>query len=245
MRGEQHVFFSLLSAAVLFPVLNFTNNPYLLVLIFAGIFVGSLAPDADAADSAIMHGISGGSGGLRTIRRHTILILPFFGYTVRYLIYFPVSFMVWVFTLGKIRPKHRGLLHSLFGVSVASVLLYIYISLVILLITGKNPATFSNPVAFLCAGFFVGCVMHLLEDTCTLSGVFWVFPFKQTKLSGNVTPNGRKNWIILLILGFAAIFSLYISSNLVFYPQLSAFLPLLIFSVAWTLIFFISDVSRS
>ena len=248
MRGEQHVFYSLLSAAILSPFILSTGDPVFLLLIAAGIFIGSLAPDADAADSAIMHGLSGGRGGIRTLRRHTILILPFFGYLIRYFVYFPVSVLVFIFTLGKVKPKHRGLLHSFFGVVFASVLLWIYIAIIISLfgrlISKDFSGVFLYPAAVLCAGIFTGSILHLLEDSCTHSGVFWLFPFKNTKISGTLVPNAGRNWLIVLILGTAAVLSLYAGiNNLTVQPVLKA-LPFILFILAWTFVFFISGAHR-
>ncbi|MBN2735210.1 MAG: metal-dependent hydrolase [Methanomicrobiaceae archaeon] len=248
MRGETHVFYSLLSAAILFPFFSASGNPVFLLLAAAGIFIGSLAPDADCADSAIMHGLLGGSGRIRTIRRHTILILPFFGYIIRYFVYYPVSFLVFLATLGKVKPKHRGLLHSFFGIAVASVLLLAYLTIIISLLirplSAESLGVLLNSAIILCAGVFAGSFMHLLEDSCTHSGVFWLFPFKNTKISGTLTPGGRRNWIILLTLGSAALISLYLSENNQGSQPLQSIMPALLFLSAWTIVFFISGVHK-
>lgn len=218
MKGEQHVFYTLLSLAVLLPLIlavllpsNYTLTA--LIVFTTGVFIGSLAPDADAADSAIMHGLAGGKGTVRTARRHTVIILPFFGYLIRYLIYYPISALVYLVSLGRIKPRHRGLLHSLFGTLAAVVILAIYLRLItdILLaaiFAAEVTAAIDSYLPAFCAGILFGAVMHLIEDSCTNEGVYWLFPFCSVKFSGNLTPKGRKNWLIVVVLGIAAIISL-------------------------------------
>ncbi|WP_042706054.1 metal-dependent hydrolase [Methanomicrobium mobile] len=219
MKGEQHVFYTLLSLAVLLPLIlaGFLSSGYTtltaLIVFTAGVFIGSLAPDADAADSAIMHGLAGGKGTVRTARRHTVIILPFFGYLIRYLIYYPISALVFIFSLGRIKPRHRGLLHSLFGTLAAALILAIYLRLItdILLaaiFAAEVTAAIDSYLPAFCAGILFGAVMHLIEDSCTHEGVYWLFPFSSVKLSGNLTPKGRRNWLIVVTLGIAAIISL-------------------------------------
>lgn len=269
MRGEQHVFYSLLSAVIFLPLIAKTGDPLFLLLISIGIFIGSLAPDADAADSAIMHGLSGGRGNIRTLRRHTVLVLPFFGYLIRYFIYFPVSLFVYIVTFGRVKPKHRGLLHSLFGIITASALLLIYITIIsglvsnllelfirggfsdtnagaITGITGgvyeTSPGDFfsSRPEAVFCTGILAGAFLHLLEDSCTHSGVFWLFPFKNTKISGTIIPKSKRNWLIVLVLGTAASASLFAGINYQSPELYLKILPALIFILAWIVVLFIS-----
>ena len=218
MKGEQHVFYTLLSLAVLLPlilaVLSSSEHTLTALIVFTiGVFIGSLAPDADAADSAIMHGLAGGKGTVRTARRHTVIILPFFGYLIRYLIYYPISALVYLVSLGRIKPKHRGLLHSLFGTLTAAVILAIYLRLITdfllsAIFAAEVTAAIDSYLPAFCAGILFGAVMHLIEDSCTHEGVYWLFPFGSVKLSGNLTPKGRKNWLIVVVLGIAAIISL-------------------------------------
>ena len=207
MKGEQHVFYTLLSLAVFLPLILATDrlSPAELIVFTIGVFVGSLAPDADAADSAIMHGLAGGKGTVRTARRHTVIILPFFGYLIRYLIYYPISALVFIVSLGRIKPKHRGLLHSLFGTTVAAAILTIYLRLIsdlllALFLAADVTAAIDSFLMVFCAGLLFGAIMHLIEDSCTHEGVYWLFPFGNVKLSGTLTPSSRKNRLIVVVL---------------------------------------------
>ncbi|MDD4300312.1 MAG: metal-dependent hydrolase [Methanomicrobium sp.] len=251
MRGESHVFYSLLSAAILSPVLLRSGDPAVLFLSMAGIFIGSLAPDADAADSAIMHGLLGGSGGLKIFRRHTVLILPFFGYLIRYFVYFPVSALAFLFTFGRIKPKHRGLLHSLFGIMTASFLLFVYLNAAIYLISGlilpdlDLSAKLFYPLGIFCTGVFAGSFFHLLEDSCTRSGVCWFFPFKNTSVSGDLLPKSRRNWLIVLVLAAFSFISLFFFSGDITGELLIDIMPFLLFASAWTFVLFISGAEKN
>ncbi|MBP2134162.1 membrane-bound metal-dependent hydrolase YbcI (DUF457 family) [Methanomicrobium sp. W14] len=243
MRGEQHVFFSLLSAAVFFPLIYGRVEDILLIPAVFGIFIGSLAPDADAADSAIMHGLMGGRGGARKLRRHTVLILPVFGYIIRYFIYYPVSLLVYIFTLGRIRPKHRGLLHSMLGIAAASVLLWVYICIASKLIT-NDFMTVSIPAGVFCAGVLSGSFLHLLEDSCTHEGVFWLFPLSCTKVSGTVAPGSRRYWLIALVIGVTAVMALFFALDRSIKNTTEIILPFVLFVFEWSAVFLISGVHR-
>ncbi len=310
MKGEQHVFYTLLSLAVLLPLLitaglllssaaditqdvtqeirdippaseidadtdnkddtadnyNYTDYPKYtilsaLIIFTIGTFIGSLAPDADAADSAIMHGLTGGKGTTRTARRHTVIILPFFGYLIRYLIYYPISALAFIVSLGRIKPRHRGLLHSLFGTVTVAVILTIYLWLISDLLlaaffAAEITAMIDSYLPAFCAGIIFGAVMHLTEDSCTHSGVYWLFPFGKTKLSGTLTPKSHKNRLIAVLLGTAAIISLTFGNSYAKINEATGItetgtaitssttvgivLPLICLTAAWITAFYIS-----
>ncbi|WOF17248.1 metal-dependent hydrolase [Methanoplanus sp. FWC-SCC4] len=237
MRGDQHAYFSLLSGVIVFSPMILAPDAGVIALLFAGIFIGSLAPDADAADSAIMHGLSGGRGAGRMIRRPTVLFLPLFGYTIRYLIYYPVSAVTWVLTLGRVKPRHRGLLHSFFGVIITTLLVISYLWALFSFGFGMN---LINHILILAFGFFCGCVMHLVEDSCTHSGVFWLYPFSKRKVSGTVVPKSKRNHMFGLILCAGVILSLSWDTIIYAGYQISKAAPFLIFLVSWTLILSLS-----
>lgn len=43
--------------------------------------------------------------------------------------------------------------------------------------------------AFGCA-FFAGCILHLIEDTCTPAGVAWLYPFSRRRVAGRIRNQG-------------------------------------------------------
>jgi inner membrane protein len=188
VRGDHHVLIAVLSALVLLAPWIPSLGPSWIVLAIAGVFVGSLAPDADAADATIMSGFPGGRGTLRQFARHTVIVLPLIGYVIRYGIYYPLSALLWVCTFGAVRPAHRGFMHSLPGIVTTTALLFAY--------AGAALAFFdlhalpSLPV-FGC-GFFAGSLLHLLADSCTRTGICWGFPVTERRLAGTY-PSGRND----------------------------------------------------
>jgi len=182
MRGDQHVYISLTTAGLLIAPWVSVLPPALIVTLLFGVFVGSLAPDADAADAAIFSGRFGGAKGKRgQIINGLAVVLPIFGYIIRYLIYYPLSLVFSLILRKNYRHRHRGLLHSLTGVGLTSLLLSGYLALVLTCL-GMSLAL----VPAFGFAFFAGCLLHLMEDTCTPAGVAWLYPFSRRRLAGHV-----------------------------------------------------------
>jgi len=204
MRGDQHVYLSLTTAGLLIAPWIAVLDPALIAVLLFGVFVGSLAPDADAADAAIFNGRLGGVKGKRgQIVNGLAVVLPVFGYTIRYLIYYPLSLVFALILRKSYRHRHRGLLHSLPGVGLTSLLLSGYLA-VILTWLGVSLALLP---AF-GAAFFVGCILHLVEDTCTPAGVAWLYPFSRRRLAGSVRAWGNlevRPAVFAIILALAAV----------------------------------------
>jgi len=188
MRGDQHVIISLCSAGLLLAPFVATLEPRLIVLALFGVFVGSLAPDSDAAGSAIFHTrISGIKGIKGQIVNAFAIILPAFGYTIRYLVYFPLSCILKLLLGREYRHQHRGLLHSLPGAAMTTLLVCAYLWGLIEFLRWHHDET----LALFGLAFFCGFCLHLLEDSCTPGGVAWLYPVSRRRLSGNVrTMNG-------------------------------------------------------
>ncbi|WP_292519945.1 metal-dependent hydrolase [Methanoculleus sp.] len=182
MRGDQHVSLSLATAALLIAPSLPVLDPTLIAVLLFGVFVGSLAPDADAIDAAIFNGRIGGVKGKGgQILNGFAVVLPIFGYTIRYLIYYPLSLIFSLILRKSYRHRHRGLLHSIPGVGLTTLVLSGYLALILTWLNG--------PLALLPiygSGFFMGCVLHLMEDTCTPGGVAWLYPFSRRRIAGRV-----------------------------------------------------------
>ncbi|MCK8517887.1 metal-dependent hydrolase [Methanoculleus sp. 7T] len=186
MRGDQHVYLSLTTAGLLIAPWLPALDPALIAVLFFGVFVGSLAPDADAVDAAIFNGRIGGVKGKRgQVLNGLAVVLPVFGYTIRYLIYYPLSLIFSLVLRKSYRHRHRGLLHSFAGVGLTSLILSGYLTLIFTWLGGP----FALIPAFGCA-FFAGCVLHLIEDTCTPAGVAWLYPFSRRRVAGRVRTQG-------------------------------------------------------
>ncbi len=204
MRGDQHVYISLTTAGLLIAPWLTVLDPALIAVLLFGVFVGSLAPDADAADAAIFHGRIGGVKGKRgQIVNGLAVALPVFGYTIRYLIYYPLSLVFTLILRKSYRHRHRGLLHSLPGVGLTSLLLSGYLAIILMLL-GVSLALLP---AF-GAAFFAGCILHLVEDTCTPAGVAWLYPFSRRRLAGSVRAWGNleaRPTVFAIILALATV----------------------------------------
>ncbi|MDD3932336.1 MAG: metal-dependent hydrolase [Methanoculleus sp.] len=186
MRGDQHVSLSLATAGLLIAPWAPVLDPTLIAVLLFGTFVGSLAPDADAVDAAIFNGRIGGAKGKRgQVLNGLAVVLPVFGYTIRYLIYYPLSLIFSLLLRKSYRHRHRGLLHSFAGVGLTSLILCGYLALILTWLEWP----LSLLPAFGCA-FFAGCVLHLVEDTCTPAGIAWLYPFSRRRMAGRVRPQG-------------------------------------------------------
>lgn len=186
MRGDQHVSLSLATAGLFIAPWVTVLDPVLSAVLLFGVFVGSLAPDADAADAAIFNGRIGGVKGKRgQVLNGLAVVLPIFGYIIRYLIYYPLSLIFSLLLRKSYQHRHRGLLHSFSGVGLTSLILSGYLALIL---TWLGWPLALLP-AFGCA-FFAGCVLHLVEDTCTPAGVAWLYPFSRRRMAGRVRAQG-------------------------------------------------------
>jgi len=184
MRGDQHVLISLFSGGVLIVPWLTVLDPVTILVLMIGLFIGSLAPDADAPDAAIFHTRIAGLRGVTGWAANTVArFLPFFGYLIRYLEYYPLSAALWVVSLGRYQDEHRGLLHSLIGVLLITLLTAGYLEIFSRLVAWTHLGLL--PIA--AGGFLIGCLLHLIEDSCTPRGVAWFFPFTSIRIRGRIT----------------------------------------------------------
>jgi inner membrane protein len=181
MKGRMHLLLSLLSLLVIiFPVwpdLSWSVG----LIVFAGVLVGSLAPDVDAPDSVIFH--------LRLLPRNLRVPLSLFGYLLRYLVYYPLSLFFWLVFSRNYRHEHRGLLHTPVGVTLATLVMAGYAGILSLLVLHAL-----HPGVLLFAGaFWGGCILHLLQDSCTPAGISWGFPWHSERLRGKIRTGSRRD----------------------------------------------------
>jgi len=243
MRGDQHVSLSLATAGVLIAPWAPVLDPALIAVLLFGVFVGSLAPDADAIDAAIFNGRIGGVKGKRgQILNGFAVVLPVFGYTIRYLIYYPLSLVFSLLLRKSYRPRHRGLLHSLAGVGLTSIILSGYLALILAWL--DQP--FALLPAFGCA-FFAGCVLHLMEDTCTPAGVAWLYPFSRKRVAGRVRTPGDfevRPAAFTIVLAMAAAGLLAASFTTAIPPEELRLLALAGTPILWLLFMLVCRVRR-
>ena len=207
MLGRQHLMLSLMTASAL--VVPYINSFELFSMIFlAGVAIGSLIPDVDAPDATIFHshvrGLNSEPG--KAVGKFIGPVLPLFGYTTKYMIYKPAVHIFNFVTSYEFTEKHRNFSHSLLGVTSLTAVTGLYITPV-LLYTGFF-AFF--PLAVFLLGYIFGAVLHMLEDSCTKTGIAWNAPFSSTKLKGGLKTgkDNRQPRTLLYTLGiiFLAVF---------------------------------------
>jgi len=193
MRGHYHALISFIGLfSVVYPLYKLAIiDKNVLIAIIIGIFLGSLVPDVDASDAHILR------GELREISL-------FF----KYIIYNPVAYLAE--RIFKIKKRHRGIMHSVLGIIMFELIL-LSILLIIEIIYSYYESISLHYLLILDGYFFlaftVGCILHIIEDSYTISGVMPFLP-KQIKLSGNIRTFSKKEDKFggTLILALGAIF---------------------------------------
>ncbi|MBI4155351.1 metal-dependent hydrolase [Candidatus Woesearchaeota archaeon] len=174
MLGKYHVLIALLLTS---PFLVYIIKNYnvlqlftiLSILIFLiGLVIGSLLPDAvDAGDTYLNHIRLFKSKG---IIRRTIYFLSFIFPIASKITRWTLKPLTWIlkFIIPPLKDGHRGLWHSLLGIIIISIG-WFYLSFII--------SKFINfQLYYLAIGIFIGCFIHLLEDSFTVSGINWLYP---------------------------------------------------------------------
>lgn len=159
MKGQQHIQISIFTGLIIsIPFLLTDSIPSILFL--AGIFLGSLLPDSDASDRTAKHGDS---------------VLFAFDKINEIMIY---PLLLKIFHEKK---RHRGILHTIVGVLV--------FTLILTGITGIVFIIFRIQFNFLIigSGMFAGGILHLMEDSCTRSGVVPFYPRSLSAFKGDVS----------------------------------------------------------
>jgi inner membrane protein len=183
VRGDQHVLITLFSGGLLLAPHVALFAPAEVAALLFGLFVGSLAPDADATDAAIFHNrIPGLTGTTRRVVNAAAQTLPAFGYLIRYGEYYPAAGVFWVLSRGRLKAGHRGVLHSLLGVALCTGLAGFYCAVALHLLGWSAPALLALGVA----GFGAGALLHLAEDSCTPGGIAWLYPVSGRRLRGRL-----------------------------------------------------------
>ena len=186
MLGRQHLMLSVATVSV-FLAPYFEGYESFVIVMFIGAGVGSLIPDVDAPDAAVFHqdirGLKGDFG--KAVNNLIAPILPAFGYTTKYTIYKPAVKVFDFFTSEdySFQEKHRTFSHSFLGVFTMTTITGLYM-IPLLIITEMFAPLYL--LAFLFA-YMTGAFLHMLEDSCTKTGIAWNSPFSDTKLKGDIS----------------------------------------------------------
>jgi len=203
-----------------------------------GLIIGSLAPDADAADAAILHpGLPGRGTRARGFSRW---ILPFFGYLIRYLVYYPVWAVLRLLFGRRCSLAHRGLLHSLLGAALTALLTSAYVAL-LLLFTGGAACDLLLPFG---SALLAGSLLHLVEDSSTVTGIRWAYPWSERTVHGSIRTGAwdlrPTAFIVLLAAGGGMILACPLYAGWVTPYQAPAMLLFLL--LAWGIFLLVSGV---
>lgn len=254
MLGKNHIILSLFTiSAILMPFLLDGTNTGLFILAVIGVGIGSLAPDADSPDAAIFHKkVRGLKGDTRKIINTWIgPFLPIFGFILKFLIYHPavkiIQFLVKENKISlqyRVTEKHRGILHSILGLLISFMALLIYSSILMLLF----PELLSiKALLVFNVAFSIGFFLHLLEDSCTVSGVNFAFPMSKNLLFKGEVRTGKfdyttgafERWLVALNVGhFLAL--AYLKIN----PLQIELIVILIIILSWLIFIRLSGVKR-
>lgn len=148
------------------------SHPVYAFCLLVAAAIGSLIPDADSDEKPKLH----------------------YDFKVIYDIMVPLhKLIVFSFAFFNLKEKmnlqyvvekqHRGVMHSPIGVFISSFVLTLLITIVGYLIFHGINATF---ISLLFLGLILGQLLHLLEDSCTVSGINWLFPFGTRELKGSI-----------------------------------------------------------
>jgi membrane-bound metal-dependent hydrolase YbcI (DUF457 family) len=237
VKGVYHLLLTTVTGGyALIPVLPLLPPGWIPPLAL-GLAIGSLAPDADASGAAILHpGLPGRGSGARG------WIFPFFGYLIRYLIYYPCWAVLRLLFGRRCSLGHRGLLHSFLGVILITLLSAAWVAVFLFLAGGEAYLLLLLPFG---AALLAGCLFHLVEDSSTVSGIRWAYPWSDRAVHGTLRTGGWNlrptAFVILLAAGGGVILAapLFTSGNMPW--QAPAMLLFLL--GAWTLFLVAAGVS--
>jgi inner membrane protein len=249
MLAKDHIQLSILSASlpILFSIIELDLDPNTkfvsLIIIMVGVFIGSLLPDTDLDESKIdhMYNYKINTNKLNIINKIFIRIFTallglftfFIGKLTKYILNPIVALLFRIILRKPINRNHRGITHSIFGIFVNCLIMEgLCIVLWKILVTYNNINISLWYLSCLIIGLFIGEVLHLLEDSCTISGILPFYPLFGGKFSGNLrtgdTTDHRPIIYACILTGAyigAGVLLLYkIPNNLWFLLALSVFL---------------------
>jgi membrane-bound metal-dependent hydrolase YbcI (DUF457 family) len=224
MLSKDHIGLSIFSSIILFGWLIF-QDPMIFVAIISGVFIGCLLPDTDLPRSKTdyLEGIAG-----------------FFGLISKNILN-PLVIMIFNFLKYPVAQSHRGITHTLYGVLIYCIVLEI-ISIPVFVLFGFSQYLFGY--SFFVFGLFFGGLLHIIEDSCTKTGVYPFYPVNQKKkFSGNISTYNFKEirprlFSSLLILAAGGVFF----SQIVWHNpiEIYIFISFIVFIISWMGIILIS-----
>ena len=214
MLGRHHLALSVTTMVALSAPFLHSREEFLLTVI-VGTTIGSLIPDVDSPDAKIFHKniVKGNNKTGKLVNLSIGLLVPVFGYTTKYLIYKPVVLLLNVITFGRnFKNTHRGFTHSIIGLIAISTVTATYIKLFL----NWLQIIPNNHFKIFMASYVMGALLHVVQDSCTKSGIAWNAPFSKTKVKGKLV-TGKDNHkpeilqAILALLLIGTTYSIYVN----------------------------------
>jgi membrane-bound metal-dependent hydrolase YbcI (DUF457 family) len=203
MLGKDHINISIAFILTFIIPLFFFNRldlVYPLVLLIA-VLIGSLIPDTDC-------------GGKATIYYRFPIVDKFMKKVVGRSIIFIFNHLISkkkIKTEYDVKDEHRGIIHSPIGVLLSSLIIIIFLIVFALIFGLFN----WKIILIIFIGLLIGQFLHLFQDSCTINGINWGFPFKQNELKGSIKTFNKEDkrpkyfagmfylLIILIVLGYS------------------------------------------
>jgi len=211
MLGRHHLLLSLFTVAFLF-VPYFEKYSELTLFVLIGVAIGSLIPDADSPDAAIFHEKIHVGGNVGAVINNVVSpLFPAFGYITKYAIYKPSVYIFGATFLKKynVVERHRGFLHSFFGIATSTVFTAVYLLILLKLVNLLNWRYF---LIFMLSYSF-GALMHLIEDSATVTGTQYNYPFSNFIVKGKLitrSDSARMPEYFTRYLGFVVVALLFV-----------------------------------
>jgi len=234
MLGKEHL---LLSTGTVLPFLIplvFLEDTFplgLFISFYLAVMIGSLTPDADCRGKPKL----------------------FYDFPYVYILMKPIEFITRKFFSFKeikvklkvqkeIKEEHRGIMHSPIGTFVSSLLLTIILG-TLLIILEMFHVLF---ILIIFWGLWLGQLLHLVQDSCTKTGIDWKFPFgeklaKGKILTGNKKDNRPKIFAIVLNSLLVGLIALYAMGRMKVQLWIVYVLLITLISLLWVLFFRISQ----
>lgn len=175
MLGKDHINISIAFLSAYFiPILflDIGGNMLAVVSFAIAVFIGSLLPDSDC-------------GGKATIYYRFPIVNEFMKKVVGKTVRFTFSYLISkkkIKVEHEVGDEHRGIMHAPVGVLLSSIILMTPIILFAAIFSLFNIFV----VLAIFFGLLVGQFLHLFEDSCTVSGINWGFPFSTKELKGEI-----------------------------------------------------------
>lgn len=151
--------------------LNTQNAIVYSIALLVAVVVGSLLHDSDCGGKPKLYYDFGIIYDLMIpIQKIVVFIFKLSGIKKRFNLQYEVN------------HEHRGIMHSPIGIIISSLLLTLVVLIFMLIGKFMNLITLS----LIFAGLLIGQLLHILEDSCTISGINWKFPFGTKELKGKI-----------------------------------------------------------